>query len=91
MQRILYNNSKTKNNTMPTLSRSKLKWMDLHPETRYILLGELIDAMIYHADAVTTLMDIRQDFRINGYIKSKIMPDEIILEDTFCPHCNKKL
>jgi len=75
---------------MSTLQSSKLKWMDLNPFDRYVLLGELIDAMIYHPEAVEILMDIRQDFRINGWIKSKIL-DEQKSEEIYCPHCDKKI
>lgn len=50
------------------------KWMELHPFERHQLLGEIIDAMVYHGEAVEAVRIIRDQFRAMGYIKSTILP-----------------
>ena len=56
------------------------KLMDLDPLERHVLIGELVDAMIYSSEAVFQLQYMRDKFRALGYIRSKILPqlnDEI--------------
>jgi hypothetical protein len=48
---------------------------------RHLLLGELIDAMIYSGHAVVILKDCVEGFRAAGYIKSIILPDNQTLEN----------
>lgn len=57
------------------------KWMELHPFERHQLLGELIDAMVYHGEAVEAVRIIRDQFRAMGYIKSTILPDNQNIRD----------
>ena len=51
------------------------KWGDLNINERHKLLGELIDAMIYHAEAVQHLQLIVEKFKMLGYVKSIILPE----------------
>jgi hypothetical protein len=51
------------------------KWMDLPPQERHKLIGEIIDAMIYHSEAVDKVQELLEQFRELGYIHSVILPD----------------
>lgn len=51
------------------------KWGDLNINERHKLLGELIDAMIYHGEAVQQLQLIVEKFKMLGYVKSIILPE----------------
>jgi hypothetical protein len=51
------------------------KWMDLNTYDRHKLLGELIDAMIYSGEAVEILQATVEQFRLMGYVKSIILPE----------------
>ena len=51
------------------------KWGDLNTYERHKLLGELIDAMIYHGEAVQHLQSTVEKFRMLGYVKSIILPE----------------
>jgi hypothetical protein len=71
LQITLYNNNK---NTI-TMSEMPLpKWGDLNTFERHKLLGELIDAMIYSGEAVQYLQVTVEQFRLMGYIRSVILP-----------------
>jgi hypothetical protein len=71
LQITLYNNNK---NTI-TMSEMPLpKWGDLNTFERHKLLGELIDAMIYSGEAVQHLQVTVEQFRLMGYIRSVILP-----------------
>jgi hypothetical protein len=50
------------------------KWGDLNINERHKLLGELIDAMIYSGEAVQYLKVTVEQFRLMGYIRSVILP-----------------
>lgn len=49
--------------------------MDLPPQERHKLIGEIIDAMIYHAEAVDEVKELLEKFRDLGYIHSIVLPD----------------
>jgi hypothetical protein len=51
------------------------KWGDLNINERHKLLGELIDAMIYHGEAVQHLQLTVEKFKMLGYVKSIILPE----------------
>lgn len=51
------------------------KWGDLNTYERHKLIGELIDAMIYHGEAVQHLQLIVDKFKMLGYVKSIILPE----------------
>lgn len=51
------------------------KWMDLPPQERHMLIGEIIDAMIYHGEAVDKVKELLEEFRSLGYIRNIILPD----------------
>ena len=51
------------------------KWTEMNQHDRHLLIGELIDAMIYSGNAVAILKDCVEGFRSAGYIKSIILPD----------------
>jgi hypothetical protein len=55
------------------------KWGDLSTYERHKLLGELIDAMIYHGEAVQYLQSTVEKFRMLGYVKSVILPENVEL------------
>ena len=55
------------------------KWGDLSTYERHKLLGELIDAMIYHGEAVQHLQSTVENFRMLGYVKSVILPENVEL------------
>jgi hypothetical protein len=74
------------------------KWVDLSTYERHKLLGELIDAMIYSGEAVQHLKVTVEQFRLMGYVRSVILPqnepedwckveDEV---DDVCPDCDGK-
>jgi hypothetical protein len=50
------------------------KWGDLNINERHKLLGELIDAMIYSGEAVQYLKVTVEQFRLMGYVRSVILP-----------------
>ncbi len=50
------------------------KWGDLNINERHKLIGELIDAMIYSGHAVEHLQVSVENFRLLGYIRSVILP-----------------
>jgi hypothetical protein len=64
---------------MPEMSLPK--WPEMNQHDRHLLLGELIDAMIYSGQAVVILKDCVEGFRAAGYIKSIILPDNQTLEN----------
>ena len=67
---IYFNFKKTK-----LMSQMPLpKWGDLNTYERHKLLGELIDAMIYSGEAVQHLQAIVEQFRMLGYVRSIILP-----------------
>jgi len=53
------------------------KWGDLNINERHKLLGELIDAMIYSGEAVQELQTIVEQFRMMGYVRSVILPQNV--------------
>jgi hypothetical protein len=66
------------NHTKKTITMSEMqlpKWGDLNINERHKLLGELIDAMIYHGEAVEHLQATVEKFRMLGYVKSIILPE----------------
>lgn len=50
------------------------KWTEMNQHERHLLIGELIDAMIYSGSAVAILKDCVEGFRDAGYIKSIVLP-----------------
>lgn len=62
------------------------KWGDLNTYERHKLLGELIDAMIYSGEAVQHLKVTVEQFRLMGYVRSVILPQNEPEED--CPKCD---
>jgi hypothetical protein len=71
MQITLHNhNSNTKQMSKMPLP----KWGDLNTIERHKLLGELIDSMIYSGEAVEHLKATVEQFRLMGYVKSIILP-----------------
>jgi hypothetical protein len=57
------------------------KWTEMNQHDRHLLIGELIDAMIYSGNAVAVLKDCVEGFRSAGYIKSIILPDTETIEN----------
>jgi hypothetical protein len=53
----------------------------MNQHDRHLLIGELIDAMIYSGNAVAILKDCVEGFRSAGYIKSIILPDPETVEN----------
>jgi hypothetical protein len=51
------------------------RWTELPPHHRHILIGEVIDAMIYHSEAVTEVIALLQTFRERGFVRSIILPE----------------
>jgi hypothetical protein len=71
LQITLHNHNKNS----VTMSEMPLpKWGDLNTFERHKLLGELIDAMIYSGEAVQHLQVTVEQFRLMGYVKSIILP-----------------
>jgi hypothetical protein len=64
---------------MPEMSLPK--WPEMNTHERHLLIGELIDAMIYSGEAVVILKDCVEGFRAAGYIKSIILPDNQTLKN----------
>jgi hypothetical protein len=64
------------------------KWGDLNTYERHKLLGELIDAMIYSGEAVQHLKITVEQFRLMGYVRSVILPQNE--PDEVCPECDGK-
>jgi hypothetical protein len=64
------------------------KWGDLNTYERHKLLGELIDAMIYSGEAVQHLKITVEQFRLMGYVRSVILPQNE--SDEVCPECEGK-
>ena len=62
------------------------KWGDLNTYERHKLLGELIDAMIYSGEAVQHLKVTVEQFRLMGYVRSVILPQNE--PDAVCPECD---
>lgn len=54
--------------------------MDLPPQERHTLLGELIDACIYNSEAVIMVQELVEQFRKNKFIKSKILPNDVSID-----------
>jgi hypothetical protein len=50
------------------------KWGDLNTYERHKLLGELIDSMIYSGEALQHLQVTIEQFRLMGYVRSVILP-----------------
>jgi hypothetical protein len=71
MQVTLHNHNK---NTKQMSEMPLPKWGDLNTVERHKLLGELIDAMIYSGEAVEHLQATVEQFRLMGYVKSIILP-----------------
>ncbi len=85
MQNALYNHFKK------TITMSEMplpKWGDLNTFERHKLLGELIDAMIYSGEAVQHLKVTVEQFRLMGYVRSVIMPQNDLENE--CPDCYGK-
>ncbi|MFN7318106.1 MAG: hypothetical protein ACK5S6_01230 [bacterium] len=61
------------------------KWGDLNINERHKLLGELIDAMIYSGEAVQYLKVTVEQFRLMGYVRSVILPQNNSKRE--CPCC----
>jgi len=71
MQVTLHNHNK---NTKQMSEMPLPKWGDLTPYERHKLLGELIDSMIYSGEAVFHLRAKVEQFRLMGYVRSVILP-----------------
>jgi len=71
MQITLHNHFK---NTKQMSEMPLPKWGDLSTYERHKLLGELIDSMIYSGEAVQHLQVVVEQFRLMGYIRSVILP-----------------
>jgi hypothetical protein len=52
------------------------KWGDLAPVERHELLGKVIDAMIYHGEAVDILQKLVTTFERKGWVHSIILPKD---------------
>lgn len=83
---LLYHNFKNqKPLTMSQMQSSKLKWMDLDPQERYRMVGQVIDGMIYHSICVDEVKEMLSNWNDEGLLKSIILPDE---PDNMCSSCN---
>jgi hypothetical protein len=71
MQITLHNHNK---NTKQMSEMPLPKWGDLTPYERHKLLGELIDSMIYSGEALQHLKVTVEQFRLMGYVRSVILP-----------------
>jgi len=71
MQITLHNHNK---NAKQMSEMPLPKWGDLTPYERHKLLGELIDSMIYSGEAVFHLRAKVEQFRLMGYVRSVILP-----------------
>ena len=56
-------------------------WCEIPQPTRYILLGELIDAMIYSGEALMQVEILIEEFKRKGLVKSIILPLETELDN----------
>jgi hypothetical protein len=54
------------------------KWGDMNPKDRHILLGKIVDAMIYSGIAVMELEMMVERFEKLGYVKSIFLPENEI-------------
>jgi hypothetical protein len=72
MQITLHNHNK---NTKQMSEMPLPKWGDLTPYERHKLLGELIDSMIYSGEAVFHLRAKVEQFRLMGWVRSVILPE----------------
>ena len=61
------------------------KWGDLNTYERHKLLGELIDSMIYSGEALQHLKVTVEQFRLMGYVRSVILPQNESKRE--CPCC----
>ncbi len=50
-------------------------WCELPAPTRHLLLGELIDAMIYSGEALMEVEILIENFKKKGLVKSIILPE----------------
>jgi hypothetical protein len=69
------------NNALP-------KWGDLNTYERHKLVGEFIDGMIYSGEAVLHAQKLIETWRLMGYVRSIIMPQNEPQE--VCPECDGK-
>ena len=51
------------------------KFMELPPHHRQVLVAEVIDAMVYHREAVAEVTALLDSFRERGFLHSVILPD----------------
>ena len=73
---------------MSKMQSSKLKWIDLLTNDRHMILGQVIDGMIYHYECVNEVREMLQRWDENGFLKSIILPDSEPDEDDMCSSCN---
>jgi hypothetical protein len=59
------------------MQKKQMKFSDLPVNDRYILVGKLIDAMVYSEDACFELHEKVREFEEKGYIRSTFNPDTI--------------
>lgn len=64
------------------------KWGDLNTYERHKIIGELIDSMIYSGEALQHLKLTVEQFRLMGYVRSVILPQNE--PDEVCPNCEGK-
>ena len=70
------------------MQSSKLKWIDLLTNDRHMILGQVIDGMIYHYECVNEVREMLERWDENGLLKSIILPDSEPDEDDMCSNCN---
>jgi len=56
-------------------------WCELIQQERHLLIGELIDAMIYSGEAVSEVQKLLSSFKARGLVKNIILPDDTDLTD----------
>ena len=66
---------------MSKMQSSKLKWIDLLTNDRHMILGQVIDGMIYHYECVNEVREMLQRWDENGFLKSIILPNSEPDED----------
>jgi len=82
---LLHHNFKNqKPLTMSQMQSSKLKWMDLDPQERYRMVGQVIDGMIYHSICVDEVKEMLSNWNDENLLKSIILPEP----DNMCTSCN---
>ena len=82
---LFHHNFKNQKQTfMSKMQSSKLKWMDLEPQERYRMVGQVIDGMIYHAECVNEVKEMLSNWNDEGLLKSIILPED----DNMCSSCN---